>query len=143
MRELNSRPRRLLVGDRLAGLVAVLFFLSLHPGGGSSATTAGAVALNSGFTPRVRIAFSFQSKYLGMSPFRCPSLFSILAYLEYDSGVFHPIGGCGAVSENMAVVASRLGGNIRLGESVEEIDFDGKRATAVRTAKGSTQPMRS
>ncbi|MDX1657046.1 MAG: FAD-dependent oxidoreductase, partial [Candidatus Competibacteraceae bacterium] len=27
--------------------------------------------------PRVRLAFSFQSKYLGMSPYRCPSLFSI------------------------------------------------------------------
>ena len=85
--------------------------------------------------PRVRIAFSFQSKYLGMSPFRCPSLFSILSYLEYDSGVFHPVGGCGAVSENMATVAERLGARIRLGEPVEEIKFSGRRATAVRTAK--------
>ena len=32
--------------------------------------------------PRLVIAFSFQSKYLGMSPFRCPSLFSILSFLE-------------------------------------------------------------
>ena len=32
--------------------------------------------------PRVRLAFCFQSKYLGMSPFRCPSLFSILSFLE-------------------------------------------------------------
>jgi phytoene desaturase len=71
-----------------------------------------------------------------MSPFRCPSLFSILAYLEYDSGVFHPIGGCGAVSENMASVASRLGAQIRLGEPVEAIDFDGRRPTAVRTSQG-------
>ena len=48
--------------------------------------------------PRVRLAFSFQSKYLGMSPFKCPSLFSILSYLEYEHGVHHPIGGCGAVT---------------------------------------------
>ena len=33
--------------------------------------------------PRIRLAFSFQSKYLGMSPFRCPSLFSILSFIEY------------------------------------------------------------
>ena len=39
--------------------------------------------------PRLRLAFSFQSKYLGMSPFRCPSLFSILSFLEYEHGVFH------------------------------------------------------
>ena len=54
---------------------------------------------------RVRLAFSFQSKYLGMSPFNCPSLFSILSYLEYDFGVWHPIGGCSAVSEGMARLA--------------------------------------
>ena len=39
---------------------------------------------------RIRLGFSFQSKYLGMSPFRCPSLFSILSFLEYEHGVFHP-----------------------------------------------------
>ena len=33
---------------------------------------------------RVRLAFSFQSKYLGMSPFRCPSLFTILSFMEYE-----------------------------------------------------------
>src|ERR1700690_2947684 len=51
---------------------------------------------------RVRLAFCFQSKYLGMSPFRCPSLFSILSFLEYEHGVFHPTGGGGAVTSTMA-----------------------------------------
>jgi phytoene desaturase len=81
--------------------------------------------------PRVRLAFSFQTKYLGMSPFRCPSLFTILSYLEYDHGVYHPMGGCGAVSEAMARVASRLGAEIRLDTPVERIAFEGKRAKAV------------
>ena len=48
---------------------------------------------------RIRLGFSFQSKYLGMSPFTCPSLFSILSFLEYEHGVFHPVGGCGAVTK--------------------------------------------
>ena len=52
--------------------------------------------------PRLVIAFAFQSKYLGMSPFQCPSLFSILSFLEYEHGVFHPLGGCSRVSERMA-----------------------------------------
>ena len=47
--------------------------------------------------PRIRLAMTFQSKYLGMSPFNFPSLFSILLFLEYEYGVFHPLGGCGAV----------------------------------------------
>jgi phytoene desaturase len=87
--------------------------------------------------PRIRLAFSFQSKYLGMSPFRCPSLFSILSFLEYEYGVFHPMGGCAAVTAAMARVAESLGVEIRLGEPVTEILFAGRRATGVRTATGN------
>jgi phytoene desaturase len=86
---------------------------------------------------RVRLAFSFQSKYLGMSPFQCPSLFSILAYLEYGHGVFYPLGGCGAVSQAMATVAEELGVQIHLGEEVVGILFRGRRAVGVRTRRGS------
>ncbi len=83
--------------------------------------------------PRLQLAFTFQSKYLGMSPFVCPSLFSILSYLEYESGVWHPIGGCGAVTQAMARVAFNLGVEIHLNEPVEEILFQGRRAVGVRT----------
>ncbi len=83
--------------------------------------------------PRIRLAFSFQSKYLGMSPFRCPSLFSILSFLEYEFGVFHPIGGCGAVTQALARVATRLGVDIRPNQPVKEILFAGRRAVGVRT----------
>ncbi|TNC12389.1 phytoene desaturase [Methylobacterium terricola] len=81
--------------------------------------------------PRVRLAFSFQTKYLGMSPFRCPSLFTILSFLEYEHGVYHPVGGCGAVSEAMAGLARRLGVEIKLGTSVDRVLFEGKRAVGV------------
>lgn len=64
--------------------------------------------------PRLAIAFSFQSKYLGMSPFRCPSLFSILSFLEYEHGVFHPMGGCARVSERMGELCRSMGVNLRL-----------------------------
>ena len=85
---------------------------------------------------RVRLAFSFQSKYLGMSPFRCPSLFTILSFMEYEFGVFHPKGGTGAVMAAMASVASDLGVKIRLSEPVESLLFEGRRAVGVRTARG-------
>jgi phytoene desaturase len=84
--------------------------------------------------PRTRLLFSFQTKYLGMSPFRCPSLFTILSFLEYEHGVFHPLGGCGAVSGAMAKVAQRLGAQVRLNAPVERVVFQGKRATGVEVA---------
>jgi len=85
---------------------------------------------------RIRLAFSFQSKYLGMSPFRCPSLFSILSFLEYEYGVFHPVGGCAMITAAMAKVAERLGVEICLDQPVEEILFEGRRAVGVRTRQG-------
>ncbi len=82
---------------------------------------------------RIRLGFSFQSKYLGMSPFSCPSLFSILSFLEYEYGVFHPIGGCGAVTRTMARLAEEMGVTILLDRPVEEIRTEGRRAVGVRT----------
>lgn len=86
--------------------------------------------------PRLMIAFSFQSKYLGMSPFKCPSLFSILSFLEYEYGVYHPYGGCGQVSHRMAQIAEEMGVEIRLSESVTGFEFRGRRPTEVITNRG-------
>ena len=83
--------------------------------------------------PRLVIAFGFQAKYLGMSPFRCPSLFSILSFLEYEHGVFHPVGGCSAVSERMAELATEMGVDVRYDEPVTELMFEGRKVTAVKT----------
>ncbi len=93
--------------------------------------------------PRIRLAFTFQSKYLGMSPFKCPGLFSILSYLEYEHGVYHPEGGCAALTEAMARVATDLGVEISLGEDVQEILFEGRRAVGVRTRNKTYGAMRS
>jgi phytoene desaturase len=81
--------------------------------------------------PRTRLAFSFQTKYLGMSPFRCPSLFTILSFLEYEHGVFHPRGGCGSVAAAMARVAADLGVEFRFETPVDRVTFEGNRATGV------------
>ena len=84
---------------------------------------------------RIRLGFSFQSKYLGMSPFRCPSLFSILSFLEYEHGVFHPTGGCGSVTKAMARIAAEMGVEISTDEPVEEVLLEGGKAVGVRTSK--------
>jgi len=86
--------------------------------------------------PRLVTAFSFQSKYLGMSPFQCPSLFTILAFLEYEYGVFHPTGGCAAVSEKMADIARDMGVDVRLDEPVEQLHFEGRKAVGLKTRNG-------
>ncbi len=85
---------------------------------------------------RVRLAFSFQSKYLGMSPFECPSLFTILSFLEYEYGVYHPRGGCGSVTTALGRICQQLGADIRLNEPVQQILVKGRKAVGVRTTAG-------
>ena len=87
--------------------------------------------------PRIRLGFSFQSKYLGMSPYRCPSLFTILAFMEYEFGIFHPRGGTVAVMRAMERAARSLGVRFRMGEPVRELLFEGRRVTGLRTDAGT------
>ena len=54
-----------------------------------------------------------------MSPFNCPSLFSILSFLEYEHGVFHPIGGCSTIMERMAANGIR---EARISEEWNELE---------------------
>jgi phytoene desaturase len=82
---------------------------------------------------RVRLAMSFQTKYLGMSPFHAPSLFTILAFLEYEYGIFHAKGGLGTITKKMADIALDLGVEIKLNTEVNELIYDGKTVLGVKT----------
>ncbi len=82
--------------------------------------------------PHIRLALSFQSKYLGMSPYECPSLFSILPFIEYEYGIWHPTGGCNALTTAMAACCRALGVEIITDAPVEKLAFDGNRLTGVQ-----------
>jgi phytoene desaturase len=85
---------------------------------------------------RLKLAFTFQAKYLGMSPWKCPALFSILSYIEYKYGIYHVQGGLCRISEGMAKVVREHGGTIRLGTGVKELKFSGSRVTGVELEDG-------
>lgn len=89
---------------------------------------------------RLKLAFTFQAKYLGMSPWNCPALFSILAYIEYAHGIYHVQGGLSNISMGMAKAFEEDGGKIMLDTEVTEIIYKGheKRAASVQLANGQT-----
>ena len=80
---------------------------------------------------RVRLSMSFQSKYLGMSPFECPSIFTILPFIEYEDGVWHPKGGINSLLETLGRTCQDLGVDVRTGSPVESVTYSGRRATGV------------
>jgi phytoene desaturase len=82
--------------------------------------------------PQIRLALSFQSKYLGMSPFECPELFSILPFIEYEYGIWHPRGGCNAIMNAMRDIAQELGVQFHFNSPVDQIEFEGRQAVGVR-----------
>ncbi len=85
---------------------------------------------------RLKLAFTFQAKYLGMSPWKCPALFSILSYTEYRYGIYHVQGGLCKISEAMAKVVTEEGGKIRLNTSVKQLKFEGKKVVGVELENG-------
>jgi phytoene desaturase len=69
----------------------------------------------------LKICFTFQAKYIGMSPWEAPGLFSILSFIEHGGGVFHIHGGLNELSKSMAKVVEECGGNIHLSMRVKKI----------------------
>ena len=86
----------------------------------------------------LKIAMSFQAKYLGMSPWDCPGAFTILSYIEHAFGIFHPMGGVHTLCEAMNSVAVEHGARIILNTPVQRIVTEGARATGVVLADGTT-----
>jgi phytoene desaturase len=82
---------------------------------------------------QVRLAFTFQAKYLGMSPFDCPSLFTILPHIEHSMGVWHPVGGCNALSRGMARIFEARGGTLRLNSPVKKVLTKGRKVIGLMT----------
>ncbi len=89
---------------------------------------------------RLKLAFTFQAKYLGMSPWNCPALFSIIAYIEYQFGIYHVQGGLCQISKAMSRVFEENGGTLRLSSPVREVVFSGRRVTGVLLESGETLP---
>jgi phytoene desaturase len=55
----------------------------------------------------LRLAFTFQSKYLGMSPWDCPGLFAMIPYTEHAHGIYHVMGGLCQIALSFAQMRAK------------------------------------
>ncbi|KAA6456641.1 phytoene desaturase [Acidobacteria bacterium AB60] len=88
----------------------------------------------------LRLAFTFQSKYLGMSPWDCPGLFTMIPYTEHAHGVYHVMGGLARISHAFAQISREEGAEIHTSSSVARVLLDGRRAVGVQLASGEKIP---
>ena len=84
----------------------------------------------------LKIAFTFQSKYLGMSPWECPGIFSLIPYAEHGMGIWHPEGGLNQISKAMAEVMEEEGGRIHLSEPVDQLMMENGTVEGVQLEGG-------
>ena len=77
---------------------------------------------------KMRLAFCFQSKYLGMSPWECPALFTMLSYLEHEYGIYHVAGGLNRISAVMAQIVQESGGEIHTDTLIQSLLIDDKKS---------------
>lgn len=72
--------------------------------------------------PRLRNVFCLQTMYLGLSPYRAPWVYAVLAYMEYGEGIWYPEGGMVEISRSIARLAEARGATIRLESPVARIE---------------------
>lgn len=80
--------------------------------------------------PRLRQVLGFHAVFLGSSPQRVPSLFSLMSHLDLNEGVKYPSGGFYSVVEALEKVAREEGADIRTGTDVARILVDPERRLA-------------
>ncbi len=89
---------------------------------------------------KLKLSFTFQSKYLGMSPWDCPALFTMLPYVEHRYGILHVTGGLHRISQAMADVVREEGGSVRLSTPVSSLWLEGKTVKGVILENGEKVP---
>lgn len=84
----------------------------------------------------LKVSFTFQSKYLGMSPWECPAAFTMVPFIEHEYGIYHVIGGLNAISQAMEKVFVENGGFIYKNTSVKKVIMGGRTARGVELENG-------
>jgi phytoene desaturase len=86
-----------------------------------------------------RIAFTFQAKYIGMSPWEAPGTFSIISFIEHGDGIFHVMGGLNQLSQGMAKAAREAGAKIRTSAPVRRVLIENRTAVGVELEDGGIE----
>jgi phytoene desaturase len=85
---------------------------------------------------KLALAFTFQAKYLGMSPWECPGAFALISYIEHAYGIYHVEGGLCKISEAMADVAVKNGAKLHLSTPVKKVITENGKAIGVELENG-------
>jgi phytoene desaturase len=81
---------------------------------------------------RLKQMISFQTLYIGISPYKGPSLYSMIPMIEFLYGVWFIKGGMYTMASAMEKLFLELGGTIHYNSPVEEICIENRKAIGIR-----------
>ncbi len=88
---------------------------------------------------KLRELLSFQTLYIGVSPYNGPSIYTIIPMIELIYGVWFVKGGMRGYVQALERLFSELGGVIHFNSPVEKIVMEGRQATGL-LVNGQLQP---
>jgi phytoene desaturase len=89
-------------------------------------------------SPLLQKIMQYQLLFLGSSPFTTPSIYNVMGHVDFNLGVYYPMGGIHRLVEALARIAQKHGAVLKPSAPVERIETTGKRAARLRLASGET-----
>ncbi len=89
-------------------------------------------------SPLLQKIMQYQLLFLGSSPFTTPSIYNVMGHIDFNMGVYYPMGGVHKLVEALANVAKKHGAVLRTGAAVQRIGVINGRADRVVLDSGET-----
>jgi phytoene desaturase len=81
--------------------------------------------------PSLRHILEYPSVFLGSSPYAAPALYSLMSHLDFEQGVYYPMGGMYTIIEALVHIGQKFGVEYVYNACVERIIVDGGRASGL------------
>lgn len=87
--------------------------------------------------PLLRKILQYPLVFLGTSPYKAPAVYSLMNHIDFEMGVFYPMGGMTKVFKAFYDIAKKNGVKFIFNTPVNKILVENKKAIGVSTTKGN------
>lgn len=88
---------------------------------------------------RLRAIFTFQTLYVGLTPYNSPGALCLLAGTDLTDGVWYPMGGWRSIKDTLAALAEKNGVEIQTDTAVEEVVVSENCAVGLKLKGGQVE----
>lgn len=83
--------------------------------------------------PIVRKILQYPLLFLGTSPYKAPAVYSLMNHIDFEMGVFYPMGGMTKIFKSLYSIAEKNGVKFKFNTPAEKILVENKKAVGVAT----------